>query len=190
MKYLKFLIPMGIFLVLVLFLGAGLKLDPKEVPSPLIGKPAPAFALARLDDPAQTIRRDDLLGQVWMLNVWASWCVACREEHPLLVEFAKSKMLPIYGLNYKDKPLAGQKWLADFMTPEFWFDWRRTGLPNFGANIISASNGTKIPVRYIYGDDEKILNGPNVAKAITTLAPAEDKQWSKMWLLQGSANPW
>jgi cytochrome c biogenesis protein CcmG/thiol:disulfide interchange protein DsbE len=108
---------MGIFLVLVLFLGAGLKLDPKEVPSPLIGKPAPAFALARLDDPAQTIRRDDLLGQVWMLNVWASWCVACREEHPLLVEFAKSKMLPIYGLNYKDKPAAGQKWLADFGNP-------------------------------------------------------------------------
>ena len=117
MKYLKFLIPMGVFLVLVLFLGAGLKLDPKEVPSPLIGKPAPAFALARLDDPAQTIRRDDLLGQVWMLNVWASWCVACREEHPLLVEFAKSKMLPIYGLNYKDKPAAGQKWLADFGNP-------------------------------------------------------------------------
>jgi cytochrome c biogenesis protein CcmG/thiol:disulfide interchange protein DsbE len=117
MKYLKFLIPMGIFLVLVLFLGAGLKLDPKEVPSPLIGKPAPAFALARLDNPAQTIGRDDLLGQVWMLNVWASWCVACREEHPLLVEFAKAKMLPIYGLNYKDKPAAGQKWLANFGDP-------------------------------------------------------------------------
>ena len=117
MKSLKFLIPMGIFLVLVLFLGAGLKLDPKEVPSPLIGKPAPTFALARLDDPAQMIRRDDLLGQVWMLNVWASWCVACREEHPLLVEFAKSKTLPIYGLNYKDQPAAGQKWLSDFGNP-------------------------------------------------------------------------
>ena len=117
MKYLKFLLPMGIFLVLVLFLGAGLHLDPKEVQSPLIGKPAPAFALKRLDDPTQTIRRDDLLGQVWMLNVWASWCVACREEHPLLVEFAKSKMLPIYGLNYKDKAAAGQKWLADFGNP-------------------------------------------------------------------------
>ena len=117
MKYLKFLLPMGIFVVLVLFLGAGLRLDPKEVPSPLIGKPAPAFALARLDDPTHTIRRDDLLGQVWMLNVWASWCVACREEHPLLVEFAKSKTLPIYGLNYKDKAAAGLKWLADFGNP-------------------------------------------------------------------------
>ena len=117
MKYLKFLLPMGIFLVLVVFLGIGLRLDPKEVPSPLIGKPAPAFALARLDKPEQKIGRDDLLGKVWMLNVWASWCVACRQEHPLLVEFAKAKLLPIYGLNYKDKPDAGRKWLADFGNP-------------------------------------------------------------------------
>lgn len=117
MKYLKFLLPMGIFLVLVVFLGIGLRLDPKEVPSPLIGKPAPAFALARLDKPEQKISRDDLLGKVWMLNVWASWCVACRQEHPLLVEFAKAKILPIYGLNYKDKPDAGRKWLADFGNP-------------------------------------------------------------------------
>jgi len=116
-KYLKFLLPMGIFLVLVVFLGIGLRLDPKEVPSPLIGKPAPAFALARLDKPEQKISRDDLLGKVWMLNVWASWCVACRQEHPLLVEFAKANILPIYGLNYKDKPDAGRKWLADFGNP-------------------------------------------------------------------------
>ena len=117
MKYLMFLLPMGIFLVLVVFLGIGLRLDPKEVPSPLIDKPAPAFALARLDKPEQKISRDDLLGKVWLLNVWASWCVACRQEHPLLVEFAKAKLLPIYGLNYKDKPDAGRKWLADFGNP-------------------------------------------------------------------------
>lgn len=117
MKYLKFLLPMGVFVVLVAFLAVGLRLDPKEVPSPLIGKPAPAFALARLDQPEQTISRDQLLGQVWMLNVWASWCVACRQEHPLLVEFAKAKMLPIYGLNYKDQRAAGLKWLADFGNP-------------------------------------------------------------------------
>ena len=89
MKSLRFLIPLAVFGVLVAFLGAGLKLDPREVPSPLIGKPAPGFALARLDDAATTVKRDDMLGKVWMLNVWASWCVACREEHPLLVEFSK-----------------------------------------------------------------------------------------------------
>ena len=117
MKYLRALIPLIIFLGLVWFLGAGLFLNPKEVPSPLIDKPAPGFALPRLDDAQTTIRRDDLLGKVWILNVWASWCVACRQEHPLLVEFARKKLVPIYGLNYKDTRPAGQKWLANFGDP-------------------------------------------------------------------------
>jgi cytochrome c biogenesis protein CcmG/thiol:disulfide interchange protein DsbE len=99
------------------FLGAGLSLDPKEVPSPLIGKPAPAFALTLLDNPEKTIRREDMLGKVWMLNVWASWCVACREEHPLLVAFSRKKLLPVYGLNYKDERMAGMKWLSSFGNP-------------------------------------------------------------------------
>jgi cytochrome c biogenesis protein CcmG/thiol:disulfide interchange protein DsbE len=82
------------------------------VPSPLIGKPAPAFQLARLDDPAQLVTERDLRGQVWMLNVWASWCVSCIEEHPVLVQFARSGVVPIYGLNYKDQRDAAQAWLA------------------------------------------------------------------------------
>ena len=117
MKRLQFLIPLGLFLGLVAFLAAGLTLDPKEVPSPLIGKPAPAFALTRLDNPQQTIRREDMLGKVWMLNVWASWCVACREEHPLLMQFASRQLLPIYGLNYKDARVEGQQWLGRFGNP-------------------------------------------------------------------------
>jgi cytochrome c biogenesis protein CcmG/thiol:disulfide interchange protein DsbE len=117
MKRLRFLIPLAVLVVLLGFLGAGLKLDPREVPSPLIGKPAPGFALARLDDATQTIKREDMLGKVWMLNVWASWCVACREEHPLLVEFSKQKVLPIYGLNYKDQRPDGLGWLGQFGNP-------------------------------------------------------------------------
>jgi cytochrome c biogenesis protein CcmG/thiol:disulfide interchange protein DsbE len=117
MKSLKFLIPLVLFGVLALFLGAGLKLDPREVPSPLIGKPAPDFKLARLDDPAATISREDMLGKVWLLNVWASWCVACREEHPLLVEFAKRKLVPVYGLNYKDVRADGTAWLSQHGNP-------------------------------------------------------------------------
>ena len=117
MKNLRFLIPLGVLGVLVIFLGVGLNRDPREVPSPLIGKPAPSFSLSALDHPEQTIRRDDMLGKVWMLNVWASWCVACREEHPLLVEFSRQKMLPIYGLNYKDERAAGLRWLANFGNP-------------------------------------------------------------------------
>lgn len=117
MKSLRFLLPLIVFLGLVGFLFQGLFLDPKEVPSPLIDKPAPAFTLERLDQPGTRIARDDMLGQVWLLNVFASWCVACREEHPLLVEFARMKLLPIYGLNYKDERAAGMQWLARFGNP-------------------------------------------------------------------------
>jgi hypothetical protein len=86
--------------------------------------------------------------------------------------------------------LMTQKWLACFMTPEFWFDWRRTGIPNFGDNLILGSNGKKIPVRIIYPSEEKNLNGENVANAVNALEPGEDTQWSKMWLLQGTNKPW
>ena len=114
---LRYLIPVGVFFVLVGFLAVGLRLDPREVPSPLIDKPAPEFALPELGKADQTIRRADLLGKVWMLNVWASWCEACREEHPYLVEFAKLKALPIYGLDYKDQREPAQQWLAQRGNP-------------------------------------------------------------------------
>jgi cytochrome c biogenesis protein CcmG/thiol:disulfide interchange protein DsbE len=118
---LKFLIPLGLFLVLVGFLGVGLKLNPREVPSPLIGKPAPAFDLAVLGAGGavgpQRIRREDMLGKVWMLNVWASWCPACRDEHPLLVDFARRKTVPLLGLDYKDTDANAQAWLDRFGNP-------------------------------------------------------------------------
>jgi cytochrome c biogenesis protein CcmG/thiol:disulfide interchange protein DsbE len=117
MKSLRYLVPLALFLILAAFLARGLNLDPREVPSPLIDKPAPTFALAQLDDPSRTLKRDDLLGKVWMLNVWASWCVACREEHPMLVEFSKRNLVPLYGLNYKDTRIEGQGWLARFGNP-------------------------------------------------------------------------
>jgi cytochrome c biogenesis protein CcmG/thiol:disulfide interchange protein DsbE len=113
----KFLIPLALFLVLAGFLAVGLNLNPREVPSPLVDKPAPAFKAPLLATPEQKIGRDDLLGKVWILNVWASWCVACREEHPLLVEFAKTGLVPIYGLNYKDRREDGLAWLAQHGDP-------------------------------------------------------------------------
>jgi cytochrome c biogenesis protein CcmG, thiol:disulfide interchange protein DsbE len=113
----KFLIPLGIFVVLVIFLGRGLSLDPKEIPSPLIDKPAPVFSLSQLDKPAQMIGTEQLRGQVWILNVWASWCVACRDEHPVLVEFSKTGAVPIYGLNYKDKREPALNWLQQLGNP-------------------------------------------------------------------------
>jgi cytochrome c biogenesis protein CcmG/thiol:disulfide interchange protein DsbE len=116
-KGLRFVLPLAIFGLLVFFLWRGLALDPKLVPSPLIDKPAPRFALARLDDASQTIKRDDMLGKVWLLNVWASWCVACRDEHPTLLALSKARVVPIVGLNYKDTRPEGLGWLNQFGNP-------------------------------------------------------------------------
>jgi cytochrome c biogenesis protein CcmG/thiol:disulfide interchange protein DsbE len=117
MKSLRFLIPLALFVGLAWFLYAGLSLNPREVPSPLIGKPAPAFALPRLDDPTQTVKREDLLGKVWVMNVWASWCAPCREEHPLVVAFARERKVPVIGLNYKDRPGDARTWLERLGNP-------------------------------------------------------------------------
>lgn len=98
----KFLIPLALFLGLLVFLAVGLNRNPHEIPSPLVGKPAPAFSLDTLDANAPKFGPQDMMGKVWMLNVWATWCVACREEHPVLVAFARTQHLPIVGLSYKE----------------------------------------------------------------------------------------
>src|SRR5664279_3755741 len=117
MKSLRFVLPLAVFLLLIGFLYIGLYRDPREVPSPLVNKPAPAFSLAQLDDPAKKLGPADMKGQVWLLNVWASWCVSCREEHPLLVQLAQANIVPVIGLNYKDTTALGKKWLADNGNP-------------------------------------------------------------------------
>ena len=99
----KFLIPLALFGVLVVFLAMGLGLDPHEVPSPLVNKPAPAFKVPQLEQPELQFAAEDMKGQVWLFNVWASWCVACRQEHPVLMQFARQKLVPIVGLDYKDQ---------------------------------------------------------------------------------------
>ena len=100
---LRYLIPLVIFVVLAVFLAIGLTRDPHELKSVLINKPAPAFRVPQLKAADKMISNEDMRGKVWLLNVWASWCVACREEHPYLIEYAKSGVVPIYGLNYKDR---------------------------------------------------------------------------------------
>ncbi len=98
----RFLIPIAFFVALLGFLTAGLWLDPREVPSPLVGKPAPQFQLMQLDAVGKTFSPRDMQGKVWLLNVWSSWCVSCRAEHALLVSFAKQGRVPVVGLNYKE----------------------------------------------------------------------------------------
>ena len=113
----KYLVPLTIFAVLGLLLAYGLNLDPRKIPSPLIGKSLPAFSLTTIADPARKVGRDDLLGRAYLLNVWASWCVACRQEHPFLNELARNKIVPIIGLNYKDKREDALGWLGSLGNP-------------------------------------------------------------------------
>ncbi|MFN7087349.1 MAG: DsbE family thiol:disulfide interchange protein [Burkholderiales bacterium] len=110
-------LPLGIFAALVALLAVGLTLNPREVPSPLIDKPAPHFELPQLHAPDKTFSEKDMLGQVWLLNVWASWCVSCRAEHPVLLDLARSNVVPIYGLNYKDERKDGIAWLQSLGDP-------------------------------------------------------------------------
>ncbi|MEC5216444.1 cytochrome c biogenesis protein CcmG/thiol:disulfide interchange protein DsbE [Actimicrobium sp. GrIS 1.19] len=113
----RFLLPLGVFIALVVFLGVGLRLNPREIPSPFIGKPAPAFKVPQLEVADKTIEPKEMAGKVWLLNVWASWCVSCREEHPVLIDFARQNVVPIIGLNYKDQRADGMAWLKEFGNP-------------------------------------------------------------------------
>jgi len=114
-KYL--LIPLVLFIGLVGFLLIGLHRDPHEVPSPLINKAAPDFQLQQLNEPAKTISAKEMRGKVWLLNFWGTWCVACREEHPVLVKYSKTNALPIYGVDYKDDRAAAIQMLAEEGNP-------------------------------------------------------------------------
>jgi cytochrome c biogenesis protein CcmG/thiol:disulfide interchange protein DsbE len=107
----RFILPFVVFVVLTVFLFVGLNLNPREVPSPLIDKPAPTFVLPQLHKPEETFSPADMKGKVWLLNVWASWCVSCREEHPVLMALAQQNIVPIYGLDYKDTPVEAERWL-------------------------------------------------------------------------------
>ena len=113
----KFLIPLFLFAILTFFLAIGLKLNPREIPSPLLEKPAPAFALPDLHNPTKLFSQSELMGKVWMLNVWASWCVSCRAEHPVLNKLSEQTDVTIIGLNYKDDPVAALNWLDKLGNP-------------------------------------------------------------------------
>ncbi len=113
----KFLLPLIAFVLLVALLAAGLSNDPRKVPSPLVGKPAPDFKLPLLNDPTVTFSPQALKGKVWLLNIWASWCNACRAEHPVLNELAKKNIVAIVGFDYKDTNAEARAWLKKLGNP-------------------------------------------------------------------------
>jgi cytochrome c biogenesis protein CcmG/thiol:disulfide interchange protein DsbE len=115
------LLPLMVFLALATLLGAGIWLsavrDPNAIPSPLIGKPAPAFELPSLHEPERTVRSEELLGRPYLLNVFGSWCPGCREEHPVIARLARAGHLPVIGFNWKDQREDALRWLNQFGDP-------------------------------------------------------------------------
>jgi cytochrome c biogenesis protein CcmG/thiol:disulfide interchange protein DsbE len=161
----KFLIPLGIFVILLAFLAIGLSRDPREVPSPLINKAAPAFQLPQLKDPTKTFSPESMRGKVWLLNVWASWCITCRDEHPLLIEYAKSGALPIYGLNYRDNRDDALAWLSELGDPY----------------VLSASDAdARVGIDYgVYGAPESYLIDRNGVIRFKQIGPITPDIWEK-----------
>lgn len=169
------LIPLALFIALVAFLLVGLFRDPHEVPSPLINRPAPAFQLAQLQDPTRTFTAQEMRGKVWLLNVWATWCVACRDEHPLLIEYAKSGAVPIYGLNYKDDRAAALKMLETEGNPY----------------VLNAFDGDgRVAIDYgVYGAPESYLIDRNGVIRFKQIGPITPDVWQKTILpLAGRLN--
>ncbi|MBK1672953.1 DsbE family thiol:disulfide interchange protein [Ectothiorhodospira shaposhnikovii] len=138
MKRLRYLLPLIIVVVLGGFLMIGLTLNPRLVPSPLVDQPAPRFQLPALEDPERVVGSSDFDGEVVLLNIWASWCVSCRQEHQVLVALA-NRGVPIYGLNYKDERSDGLDYLSSMSNPYVWnahdlegrvgIDWGVYGTP-------------------------------------------------------------
>jgi cytochrome c biogenesis protein CcmG/thiol:disulfide interchange protein DsbE len=161
----RFLIPLGVFLGLVVVLGVGLTLNPREVPSPLVGKPAPAFELPRLHQPGQTLSTRDLAGKPALVNFWATWCVACRDEHPVLLRIAGSGDVPVYGINYKDEQAAALAWLA------------RDGNPYLASGVdLKGATGIEFGV---YGLPETFLLDADGTIVYKHIGPITEEVWSE-----------
>jgi len=162
---LRFLLPLALFGVIVAFLAVGLTRDPREVPSPLIDKPAPAFDLPQLAAADQRFTPESMKGRVWMLNVWASWCTACREEHPLLMELSKSNVIPLIGLNYKDQRPDALKTLA------------RSGNP-YQLSVHDLDG--RVGINYgVYGVPETFLIDKNGVIRHKQIGPITAESWSQ-----------
>lgn len=161
---LRFLMPLLVLTVLVGFSWAGLYRDPGLVPSPFIGKPAPRLNLPEIRNPERIISNDDFLGQVSLLNVWATWCVGCRQEHDTLLRIARLGVVPIYGLNYKDNRDNALAWLDQLGDP-----YVATAFD--GDGLVSIDWG-------VYGAPETFLIGPDGTVLYKHIAPLTWDTWS------------
>ena len=164
----KFVVPFAVFIILGAFLYVGLYRDPSEVPSPLIGKPAPEFSLPSLQDPAYAGGSKEMLGKTWVLNVWGTWCVGCREEHETLVAISRQKVVPIIGLNWKDEDAAAREWLRQLGNP-----YAAVATDQVGRTAIDWG---------VYGAPETFLIGPDGKVLYKHIAPMTFDVWNKEFL--------
>lgn len=164
----RYLLPIAVFAVLIPVFMIGLNRDPSALPSPFIGKPAPAFALPELNDPRTTFSSDEYAGQLVLMNVWATWCVGCRQEHAYLMQLAKSGGIPIYGLNWRDNKIDAQRWLAELGNP-----YLKSGFDADGRVGIDWG---------VYGAPETFLIAPDGNVVHKHLGPLDDMIWHRDFL--------
>jgi len=165
---LKFILPFALFALLGGFLFVGLFRDPSYVPSPLIGKPAPEFNLPSVQDASYPVASSELFGQPWVLNVWGTWCVGCRDEHETLLAIARQKVVPLIGLNWKDDNAAAQEWLRVLGNP-------------YAAVAVDAEGRVAIDWG-VYGAPETFLIGPDGKILYKHIAPMTMEVWAKEFL--------
>ena len=159
------LLPLVLFIGLVAFLLVGLRRDPHEIPSPLINKPAPAFQLKQLQDPNKTFSAQQMRGKVWLLNFWGTWCIACREEHPLLIQYAKTNAVPIYGVDYKDERSTAMQMLADEGNPY---------------TLIASDPDGRLSIDYgVYGAPETFLIDRDGVIRYKQIGPITEEAWQR-----------
>ncbi|MDJ0927959.1 MAG: DsbE family thiol:disulfide interchange protein [Gammaproteobacteria bacterium] len=164
----RFAIPLLVFALMFVFFWFGLGRDPTVVPSPLIGKPAPAFSLPRLDNPELALTDAALRGQYSLVNVWGTWCVGCRQEHDVLLAIAASGVVPIFGLNWKDDTLQAKDWLQQLGDP-----YAVTGVDADGTVAIDWG---------VYGAPETFLIGPDGTVLYKHIAPLTMEIWETEFL--------
>ena len=158
-------IPLALFLALVAFLLVGLNRNPSEVPSPLINRPAPHFLLPQLQDAKKTFSPQEMRGKVWLLNFWGTWCPACRDEHPRLIEYAKSGVVPIYGVDYKDDPATALELLDQLGNP-------------YVLNSFDVDG--RVSIDYgVYGAPETFLIDRDGVIRFKQIGPITDEVWQK-----------
>jgi len=172
----KFVVPLAVFALLGAVLALGLNRDPSFVPSPLIGKTAPAFKLPSLQSPEYFVDSNELRGRPYVLNVWATWCVACREEHEVLLQISRLKQVPIVGLNWKDDPAAAREWLEQLGNPY--------------AAVAQDSEGRVAIDWGVYGAPETFLVGADGGILYKHITPMTLEVWNKEFVsrLEGATS--